>query len=172
MSLLVEWHTCVLLPIDLFFQEKHYKAIILIENIISAVPSTGVCPLRSAYTSRHCFCVQHFQVWYLPGSDQSGNFLDRTHLHDACPDEFFLLTTAKLSWGTNTRCAARLSVAKLWRKIFPWLLLALDVTLRNGVCEVYHNKQVTQQVPKTFFLLLIFLILPPAACPDQPILTA
>ena len=55
---LIGTHTCVLLPIDLFFQEKHYKAIFLIENIISAVPSTGVCPLRSAYTSRHCLCVQ------------------------------------------------------------------------------------------------------------------
>ena len=57
MSLLVDWHTYVLLPIDLFFQEKHYKTIFHI-NIKTSVPSTVVCPLRSAHTSRHCLCVQ------------------------------------------------------------------------------------------------------------------
>ena len=41
MSLLVDWHTCVLLPIDLFFQEKHYKTIFLI-NIKTRIMLRGV----------------------------------------------------------------------------------------------------------------------------------
>ena len=78
MSLLVDWHTYVLLPIDLFFQEKHYKTIFLI-NIKTSVPSTGVCPLRSAHTSRHCLCVQRNHLWYLVPNWQCES--------DACPNQ-------------------------------------------------------------------------------------
>ena len=79
MSLLVDWHTCVLLPIDLFSQEKHYKTIFLI-NIKTSVPSTGVCPLRSAHTFRHCLYVQRNHLWYLvPNNWQCES--------DACPNQ-------------------------------------------------------------------------------------
>ena len=78
MSLLVDWHTYVLLPIDLSFQEKHYKTIFHI-NIKTSVPSTGVCPLRSAHTSRHCFCVQRNHLWYLVPNWQCES--------DACPNQ-------------------------------------------------------------------------------------